>query len=141
MNTHTYTHHTHIHTCCKDEIKIIVIKYDIFSSGKNSGVRWMRIAIRPYSTIQTNLAHLTDYLICTPFNAFENGTDPDQTAVVRAAWPGSSTVCLWKYYISYPTLVDLTNNAFVLCTNIKVYLYSWVKPRMNIHDVNMELYK
>ena len=32
-----------------------------------------------------------------------------------------------------PTLVDLTNNFFVLCTNVKVYLYnysSWVELSM-----------
>ena len=28
---------------------------------------------------------LTLYLIETPFNAFANGTDPDQAALVRAA--------------------------------------------------------
>ena len=36
-----------------------------------------------------------------------------------------------------PTLVDVTSNFFVLCTNVKVYLknYSqWVKPGMNIHE-------
>ena len=36
-----------------------------------------------------------------------------------------------------PTLVDLTSNFFVLCTNVKVYLYSysyWVELSMNIHE-------
>ena len=32
---------------------------------------------------------------------------------------------LWKYDISDPTLVDVTNNCFVLCTNMKVYLYNF----------------
>ena len=29
------------------------------------------------------------------------------------------SVCLWKYDISDPTLVDLTSNFFGLCTNVK----------------------
>ena len=35
------------------------------------------------------------------------------------------------------TLVDLTSNLFVLCTNVKVYLYNyslWVDLSMNIHE-------
>ena len=41
-------------------------------------------------------------------------------------------------YIRYdPTLEDLTSNFFVLCTNVKVYLYNsslWVELSMNIHE-------
>ena len=33
------------------------------------------------------------------------------------------SVCLWKYDLSVTTPVDLTSNLFVLCTNMKVYLY------------------
>ena len=35
-----------------------------------------------------------------------------------------------------PTLVDLTSNFFVLCTDLKVYLYNYSKwvEYMNIHD-------
>ena len=36
-----------------------------------------------------------------------------------------------------PTLVDLTSYFFVLCTNVKVYLYNysyWVELSMNIHE-------
>ena len=36
-----------------------------------------------------------------------------------------------------PTLVDLTNNFFVLCTKVKVYLYDyslWVELSMNSHE-------
>ena len=41
--------------------------------------------------------------------------------------------------MSDPTLhiVDLTSNFFVLCTNMKVYLYNyseWVEPSVNIHE-------
>ena len=36
------------------------------------------------------------------------------------------SVCVWKYdIISDPTQVDLTSYAFVLCTNMKVYLYNY----------------
>ena len=37
-----------------------------------------------------------------------------------------------------PTLVDLTSSFFVLCTNVKVYLYYyswWVELSMNTHEV------
>ena len=51
---------------------------------------------------------------------FVNRAEPDQAALVRAAYSGS-TVCLWKYDISDPMLVDLTShNLFVLCTNMKI---------------------
>ena len=36
-----------------------------------------------------------------------------------------------------PSLVDLTSNFFVLCTNVEVYLYNyseWVELSMNIHE-------
>ena len=36
-----------------------------------------------------------------------------------------NSVYLWKYDISDPTLVDLTSNSFVLCTNVKVHLYNY----------------
>ena len=35
-------------------------------------------------------------------------------------------VCLWKYDIADPILVDLTSNFFVLCTNMNVYLYNYI---------------
>ena len=47
------------------------------------------------------------------------------------------SVCLLKYDISDPTLVDLASNFFVLFTKVKVYLYKyskWVEPSMNIHE-------
>ena len=47
------------------------------------------------------------------------------------------SVCLWKYDISAPTLLNLTNNFLVQCRNVKIYLnnYSmWVELSMNIHE-------
>ena len=32
-------------------------------------------------------------------------------------------LCLWKYDISDPSLVDLTSNFFVLCTNVSSQYY------------------
>ena len=67
--------------------------------------------------------HFTLYLIEMPFNAFANRAHPDQAALVRAAWSGS-TLFAYGNNIRYdPTLVDLTSNFFVLCTSVKVYLY------------------
>ena len=37
----------------------------------------------------------------------------------------------------YPRLVDLRRNFFVLCTNMKYYLYNysyWIELSMNIHE-------
>ena len=36
------------------------------------------------------ISELTFYLIETPFNAFANRADPDQAALVRADWSGST---------------------------------------------------
>ena len=41
------------------------------------------------------------------------------------------SVCLWKYDISDLTLVDLTCNFFVLCTNMKVYLQEVFRVYLN----------
>ena len=68
--------------------------------------------------------HLTLYLRETPFNAFANIADPDQAALVRAAWSGS-TLFAYGNMISDPTLEDMTSNFFVLCTNMQVYLYNY----------------
>ena len=38
-----------------------------------------------------------------------------------------------------PTLFDLTSNCFVLCADVKIYLYDylkWVGFSMNIHEGN-----
>ena len=61
--------------------------------------------------------YLTLYLIETPFNAFANRAGPDQAALVRTTWSGSTLFAYgWKYDISDPTIVDLTSNFFALCT-------------------------
>ena len=51
---------------------------------------------------------------------FANRAGPDKAALIRVY-----CVCLWKYDISDPTLVDLTSNFFVPFTNMKVYLYNF----------------
>ena len=65
---------------------------------------------------------LTLYLIERPFNAFANRADPDQLELQDE---GQLCLIKWKYDISDPTLADLTSNFFVLCTNMKVYLYNY----------------
>ena len=73
---------------------------------------------------------LTLNFIETPFDpafdTFVNRADPDQAALVRAAWSGS-TLFAYGNMIRYenPTLVNLTGNSFVLCTKVKVYLYNY----------------
>ena len=63
------------------------------------------------------------YLIETLFTASTNRADPDQAALVRATWSGPT---LFSYRnMVYPTLVDWTSNFFVLCTNVKVYLFDY----------------
>ena len=58
-----------------------------------------------------------------PFNTFANRADPDQAALIRAALSGS-TLFDYGNMIRYdPTLVDLTSNFFVLCTNLKKNIY------------------
>ena len=61
-------------------------------------------------------AGLTIYLIETPFNTFANRADPDQAATLFVS--GNAL----KYD---PTQVDLTSNFFILCRNVKVYLYNY----------------
>ena len=56
----------------------------------------------------------------TPFNAFDKRADPVQAAPEELPDQDYS-VCLWKYDIADPTLVDITSNYFVLCTKMKVY--------------------
>ena len=51
--------------------------------------------------------------------------DPDQAALVRAAC-SVSTLLAYGNMIRYdPILVYLISNFFVLCTNVKVYLYNY----------------
>ena len=58
-----------------------------------------------------HLSVLTLYLIEAPFN-------------VRAALSGSTLFAYGNRIRNDPTLVDLTSNFFVLCINMKVYLYN-----------------
>ena len=74
----------------------------------------------------TDYAALTLYLIETPFDTFANRADTDQAALVRAASSGSTLIAYGSMIRYDPTLVDLTNNFFVLCTNMKVYLYNYL---------------
>ena len=63
------------------------------------------------------------YLIETPLNAFADRADPGQAVLQEL--PDQGLLCIWKYNISDPTLVDLTSNFFVLCTITNVYLYNY----------------
>ena len=61
------------------------------------------------------------YLIQMPFDAFAEQTLFTYGNMIR----------------NDPTLVAQTSNFFVLCTNVKVYLYNylhWVELSMNIHE-------
>ena len=56
---------------------------------------------------------LNPYLVEMTFNAIANTADPDQSALVRAAWSGS-TLFAYGNMIRYdPTLVDMTSIFFV----------------------------
>ena len=68
---------------------------------------------------------LTLDLIEMPFNTFANRADPDQAALVRAVRSGSTLFAHGNMIRYDPTLVDLTSNFFVRCTNVKVYLYNY----------------
>ena len=57
-----------------------------------------------------------------PFNALANRADPDQAALVRAAWSGS-TLFAFGHMIRYdPSLVNLTNNFFALVVPKFIYV-------------------
>ena len=58
------------------------------------------------------------------FDAFTNRADPDQAALTRAAWSQSSLFANGNMIRYDPTLVDLTSNFLILCTNTKIYVYS-----------------
>ena len=63
------------------------------------------------------------YLIETAFDTFANRADPDQTALIRAAWP-ESALFAYENLIRYdPTLVDLTSNFFVQYTQTWIFIY------------------
>ena len=65
--------------------------------------------------------YLNPLTIVTPFHTFANRADLDQAALVRAAGSGSTLFAYGNMFKYDPTLVDLTSNFFVLCTNMKVY--------------------
>ena len=78
-----------------------------------------------------NIIGSTLYLIETPFNTFANRVDPDQAALKEL--PDQGLPCLIAYgnmIRNDPTLVDLTSNFFVLCTNAKVYLYNYTPRKL-----------
>ena len=76
----------------------------------------------------------TLYLKDMHFKTFANRADPDQAAIIRAAW-SVSTIFAYGNMIRYDhTLVDLTSNFFVLSTNVKVYLWYELKIRGAKHE-------
>ena len=72
--------------------------------------------------------YITLYLIMlieTTFNPFAKRPDPDKKALVRAAWSGSPLYAYGYMIIYDPKVVDLMCKLFVLCTNVKLYLYKF----------------
>ena len=65
----------------------------------------------------------TLYLIETTFNTFANRNRSRSGSSWKSCLIRVYSVCWWKYDISDPTLEDLTSNFFVLCTNMKIYLW------------------
>ena len=66
----------------------------------------------------------------TPFKTYANRAAPDQAALVRASWSGSTLFSYGNMIRYHPTLVDLSNNFFVLrlCTKVKVlFIYLTAK--------------
>ena len=62
----------------------------------------------------------------------------NRSVYTNGCYTASSGSTLFDYgnTISCHTLVDLASDFFVLCINMKVYLYNcswWVEPCMNIH--------
>jgi len=61
---------------------------------------------RSKSSIISRSVTLTHSLIETPFDAFANRVDPDQTAPIGAAWSGSTLFAyrmslVWLYIVGY----------------------------------------
>ena len=56
-----------------------------------------------------------------PFNNLANIVDPDQAALLRSG----PTLFAYGNIRFDPTLVYLTSNFDVLCTNMKAYLYNY----------------
>ena len=68
---------------------------------------------------------LTLFPIETPFNTFENRADPDQEELPDKSCLIRYTLFAYENIRYEPILVDLTSNFFVLCTNMKIYLYNY----------------
>ena len=68
---------------------------------------------------------LTLYLTETHLSNFANIADPDQAVLARAARSGSTLFVNGIMIRFDPTLENLTSDLFVLCTNVKVYLYNY----------------
>ena len=67
--------------------------------------------------------YLTVYLMEMPFGTFANRADPDQAALI---YKRVYSFIAYGNRIRYdPTLLDLASNFFVLCSNMKVYLYNY----------------
>ena len=69
------------------------------------------------------LTHL--HFISYTLNAFANRINPHQKALISVVRSGSTLFTYVNMIISDPTLMDLTSNFFVLCTNLKVYLCNY----------------
>ena len=81
-----------------------------------------------------DMVALTHYLVETPFNAFVNRADNScKSCLIRVY-----SVCLWKYDISNLTLVDLTSNLIVLCTNMKIYSYNYSKWKERVKSCGVQ---
>ena len=60
-----------------------------------------------------------------------------QTGQTQSCLTTVCSICVSKYDISDPTLVDRTSSFFVLCTNLKVYLFNhskWVELSMTNYE-------
>ena len=112
--------------CIKGYI-LFVWNSTCFMFSKDKVFKWPKVIIPAIPLLYSWLCFyqtLTLYLIEKPFDTFASRADPDQAALISAAWSGST---LFAYgNIRYdPTLVDLTSNFFVLCTNVKVNIYNY----------------
>ena len=81
-------------------------KHEKFPWGKElKQAMYIPVHSLVYVLNSLQLGDLTLYLIETLFNSFVNRADPDQAALVDLADQG--LLCLYKYDISDPTVVDL----------------------------------
>ena len=59
------------------------------------------------------------------FSCFSKQSKPRSGSSCKSCLIRVYSVCLWKYDISDPTLVELTSNLFVSCTNMKMFLSNY----------------